>query len=256
ASRDSLADRRQVERIALAAVEGVRDPEPCGARFPVLTGEQPVVQFGGVHAADDGCHRTRDFGMLVRAAHQLGQDGERQRLARGRKGAPLIDRVVGRAIGRVDRARGPGSSRVRFDVGHEIPNVGHAIAFLYWGPTTVGVQVHRVQIRRRTTQRLLSERCGALAGPTTRLPERSIGNRDQRQRSPYGGTGTVGPAAKPGLGAPTPTDSVEVDRRRGGPYHGPAPRRPARTWVPSGNPLFLTEREVRFLAARPAFCPS
>jgi hypothetical protein len=40
----------------------------------------------------------------------------------------------------------------------------------------------------RTTQRLLSSRCGALAGPTTRLPERPIGTRDQRGY-PYRGTG-------------------------------------------------------------------
>lgn len=30
----------------------------------------------------------------------------------------------------------------------------------------------------------------------------------------------------------------------------------ARTWVPSGNPLFVTEREIGFVAARPASCPS
>src|SRR4051794_34072496 len=76
----------------------------------------------------------------------------------------------GRAIGRVDRARDAATSEVRFDVGQEISHVGHAIAFLYSGPDNSQVQVCRAQIRRRTTQRLLSNDAGRSPVPQHDCP--------------------------------------------------------------------------------------
>ena len=128
-----------------------------------LMNEVPVVQLGRVDAVEDDRHISRDLAMQPGATQQLGQDRERQRLGRGREDAPLIDRVVGRAIGRVDRARGAGTGQVRFDVGHEVPDVGHAIAFLYGGPTTV--------------------RCGS-AGRRSRVARLSACCRDDAGRSP------------------------------------------------------------------------
>ena len=63
ASRDPLADRRQVERIVRAAEEAVRNPEVGRARVEVLANEVPMVQLGGVDGVEGGRRFARNFGM-------------------------------------------------------------------------------------------------------------------------------------------------------------------------------------------------
>jgi hypothetical protein len=66
AGRDPFADRRQVEGIARATEEAVRDPEPLRARPEVLADEVPMVQLGGVDGVEDGRYVARNFGMQAR----------------------------------------------------------------------------------------------------------------------------------------------------------------------------------------------
>src|SRR4051794_33681193 len=136
--------------------------------MPVLTGEQPVVELGGVHAVEDDGHRVGDLGMFARAPEQLRQERQRQRLRRGRKGAPLVNRVTRRVIERVDRASGAVAGQIRFDV-------GHAMAFLYWGPTTTmwGACRSHKTLDRTADRRPRS--APALSGSRTPAPMRGSG---------------------------------------------------------------------------------
>src|SRR5262249_25762177 len=58
AGRDPLAHRRQVESIARAAEEAVRNPEPPRARAKDPVYEVPMVQLGRVNAVEDDRHRA------------------------------------------------------------------------------------------------------------------------------------------------------------------------------------------------------
>src|SRR5262249_9261132 len=73
ASRDSLADGGQVERIVRAAEEAVRNPEVLRARVEVLADEVPMAQLGGVDRVERDRNFAGNFGMQARGAQQCGQ---------------------------------------------------------------------------------------------------------------------------------------------------------------------------------------
>ena len=108
-------------------------------------------------------------------------------------------------------------------------------------PTTVRC----TSVERRSGVARLSACCLTMRGARrshNTIAERPIGTRNQRQRLSVRRHGTVRPAARPGLGAPSPKDSVEVDQRRGGPV---TRRRRGRETPPRGSELLAGLPDAR-----------